>query len=126
MATASNVNTITATAGSAVSVYRFVSLAADGKYDHTGANVRADGVSAEAAAADTDIFAMAQLQGVMKLESGAAVSVGDLISSDSTGRAVTATATVDFYNMGVARSISAGAGEIIEVLLHSPDRDPGS
>ena len=49
MATAENVQTLTYIAGSAVSLYRFVSVAADGKVDHTGADARADGISAQAA-----------------------------------------------------------------------------
>lgn len=125
MATAELVQTLSATAGSVVSLYRFVALAADGKYDHAGADARADGVAAEAAAADADTFAMALMSGRMKLEAGAAVSVGDEISADSVGRAVTKTASAGNFLLGVAEEAASAAGEVIQVLLHSPSEDGG-
>lgn len=126
MATAEKVETVSSTAGAAVSIYRFVQLQSDSKYDQCGANARADGVSAEAAAADGDLFAMALMQGRMKVEAGAAVSVGDEISSDASGRAVTKTASAGNFLLGVAEEAAAGAGEIIQVLLHSPSEDGGA
>lgn len=120
MATAEGIKTLTAQAGAAVPIYRFVQLQADGKYDVVGsADVRADGVSAEAASADLDIFAMAELQGKMKVEASAAISVGDLVAATTAGKAKTAaSAGAETYVAGVARTAATADGEIIEVQLH--------
>ena len=125
MANYSNIETLTVTAGAAVRLYRFVQLQADGKFDEVGsAQARADGVCAEAAAADEDVFAMAELRGKMKLEAGAAVTRGALVASDDEGRAIDSVDAGGNYAMGVALEAATGAGEIIEVLLHSPiERD---
>lgn len=122
MATAENVQTLSATAGAVVSIYRFVALQTDGKFDHAGTQGRADGVSAEAAAADGDLFAMAQMQGVMKVEVGATLATpGLLIASDSVGRAIVALATGGEYVLGT--NLDAGVlGDIVRVLLHSPSQ----
>lgn len=118
MARAENVQTLSAQAGAAVSIYRFVQLQADGKFDMVGsAQGRMDGVSAEAAAADLDIFAMAQLSGIMKVEAGAAVAVGAVIASDASGRAITSVDDGGNFACGVALTAASAAGEIIEVLL---------
>lgn len=126
MTTAENVQTLQLEAGAAVSIYRFVTVAADGQADHTGADLRADAVSAEAAAAVGDQFAAAQLQGKMKLEAGAAVTRGALVGSDAAGKAVAAGTTVNNYSLGVAMEAAGADGDIIQVLLHSPDRHGGT
>ena len=120
MATAEGIKTLTAQAGAAVPIYRFVQLQSDGKYDVTGsADIRADGVSAEAAAADLDIFAMAELQGKMKVEASAAISVGDLVAATTAGKAKTAaSAGAATYVCGVALTAAAADEEIIVVQLH--------
>jgi hypothetical protein len=121
MATAENVQTLTVQAGEALPIYRFVHLMADGKYDLVDTDdLRADGVTAEAAAADLDIIAMAELSGVMKVEASAAISVGDLVAADGgTGKAKTAAAAgAGLYSLGVARTAAAADGDIIEVQLH--------
>lgn len=119
MATAEGIETLTVEAGELVPIYRFLQLQTDGQYDLAGLEERADGVSAEAAAAAGDILAMAELRGVMKVESGAAVTVGALVSSDATGRAqVAAAAGAATFVLGVARTATAAAGEIVEVQLH--------
>lgn len=119
MARAENVQTLSATAGAVVRIYRFVQLQADGKFDEVGtAEARADGVSAEAVAADGDTFAMAQLQGIMLVEAGEAIAVGDLIASDDEGRAKTAAAAgAGNHSQGVALTAASAAGEIVEVLM---------
>ena len=62
MATAENVQTLSATAGEPLPIYRCVYLQADGKMDLVDVDdLRADGVSAEAVAADGDTFAHAPL-----------------------------------------------------------------
>lgn len=117
MAVSESTKNVSAIAGSAISLGRFVALAADGKYDHAGAQGRADGVSAEGGAADGEVFPMALMQGLMKVEAGAAVSVGDQVASDATGRVIAHVDTAGNYILGEARSAAGAAGEFIEVLL---------
>ena len=127
MAQAEIIETITAQAGAAVRLYRFVQLQSDGKFDEVGAaQARADGVAAEAAAADEDYFAMAVMKpSVMKVEAGATVAVGAVVASDDQGRAITAVASAGNFKLGVALS-GGDAGEIIRVLLMSPSEDGGA
>lgn len=121
MATAENVVTFSAEAGSAITIYRFIALAADGQFDHVGAaDGFANGVSAEAASAAGDMFAAAQLQGKMKVEAGAAVSVGDKVGSDASGRAITSGGATGDWVLGTAKTAASAAGDVIEVLLQSP------
>jgi len=128
MARAEAIRTVSVTAGAAVSLYRFLQLQTDGKFDHVGvAQARADGVAAEATVdGDGDQIAMALMQGIMKVEAGAAVSVGDVIASDASGRGITAVASAGNFKLGVALTAASAAGEIIEVLLHSPSEDGGA
>lgn len=122
MARAENVQTLSGIAGEVLPIYRFVQLQADGKFDLVGvADTRADMVTAEAAAADGDLLALQPCASptIMKVEAGAAVSVGDLVASDATGKAKTAAAAATGqYSMGVAMTAASADGEIIEVLLH--------
>lgn len=123
MATAENVQTLSATAGEAIAIYRFVSLAADGKYDQGPATIDfyADGVSAEAAAADGDLFAMAPCgqPAIMKVEAGEAIARGDFVAADTAGKAVVSnTAGADKFSHGKALEAAAADGDIIRILLH--------
>ncbi len=130
MATAENVQTLSATAGEAIPIYRFVSLQSDGKFDIGGAggtdDFLADGVSAEAAAADGDLFAMAPCgqPAVMKVEAAEAIAVGALVGAQgSTGKALTANAVgASKYSHGRALDAAAADGDIIRVLLHVAGR----
>ncbi len=130
MATAENVQTLSATAGEAIAIYRFVSLQADGKYDIGGAggtdDFLAEGVSAEAAAADGDLFAMAPCgqPAIMKVEAAEAISVGDLIGAQgTTGKALVANAVgASKYSHGRALEAAAADGDIISILLHVAGR----
>jgi len=123
MARAENVQTISGVAGEALAIYRFVHLMADGKFDYVDTDdLRADGVTAEAASADLDVIAIAPTSqpAVMKVEASAAIAVGDLVAADGgTGKAKTAAAAgAGLYSCGVALTAAAADGEIIEVLLH--------
>ena len=123
MARAENVQTISAQAGEALPIFRFVHLMADGKFDLVDTDdLRADAVTAEAAAADLDTIAIAPTSqpAVMLVEASAAISVGDLVAADGgTGKAKTAaSAGSGLYSCGVAMTAAAADGEIIEVLLH--------
>lgn len=123
MATAENAQTITAQAGEALAIYRFVHLMADGKFDYVDTDdLRADGVTAEAAAADLDIFALVPCgqPAVMKVEAGEAIAVGGLVAADGgTGKAIVpAAAGAAQFTLGVAKTAATADGDIIEVLLH--------
>ena len=123
MARAENVQTISATAGEALPIYRFVHLMADGKYDLVDvSDKRADGITAEEVAADGDTFAMVPCSqpAIMLVEASGAISVGDLVGAEAaTGRAKTAAAAgAGLYSLGVALTAAGAAGEIIEVQLH--------
>ncbi len=128
MATAENLQTLSATAGEAIAIYRFVSLQSDGKYD-VGVGTDdflADGVSAEAAAADGDLFAMAPCgqPAIMKIECAEAITRGALIGAQgSTGKALTANAVgASKYSHGRALEAAAADGDIISILLHVAGR----
>lgn len=122
MARAENVQTISATAGEALPIYRCVALQADGKYDLVGTDDRrADGVTAEAVAADGDTFALAPCSqpAIMKCEAEAAIFVGDLVAAAVDGKVKTAAdANAGLYSIGVALTAAAADGDIIEVQLH--------
>lgn len=123
MATAENVDTISAQAGEALAIYRFVHLMADGKYDYVDTDdLRADGVTAEAAAADLDIFALAPCgqPAIMKVEASEAIAVGGLVAADGgTGKAkVPSAAGATKFTLGVAKTAADADGDIIEVQLH--------
>lgn len=116
MATSQNIQLVSREAGSAVSIYRFVVLAAgDGKYDHSAAQGAIDGVAAHAAA-DTEALAMVIPNGaIVKVEAGAAVARGATVASDATGRVITAVSGVGNFRGGKALDAAAAAGEIIRV-----------
>lgn len=118
MATYINPTTVTRTAGSAITIYRFVVFAAgDSKYDMvSSAQGDFDGIAAEAAAADGDAFSMAIPNGsIVKVEAGAAVSAGAIVASDASGRAITAVSGLGNYTAGKALKAASAAGEIIEI-----------
>lgn len=119
MARAENIETFSATAGAVVRIYRFVQLQSDGKFDEVGAaQGRADGVSAEAAAADGDIFAVCGLKpgSIMKVTLGATVTPGTVVASDNQGRAIASVDSGGNYAHGVVL-VGGDAGEVGEILL---------
>lgn len=54
--------------------------------------------------------------GIAKVYSGAVVTKGDLLKSDSAGKAITANTADDLF-FGIALNTTGGADEVIEVLL---------
>ena len=126
MATYQAVSTVSRVAGSAITIYRFVTFASgDSKYDHvaTAQSVRIDGISAEGVAADGDVFPMVVPNGaIVKVEAGAATTLGGLVASDSSGRAIDSTSGAGNWTAGVCLTAAAAAGEIIEIQF-IVDRD---
>lgn len=125
MATSQQVKTLSVLAGTAITRYRFVALAADGSYDHVGtAQTRADGVSADAQATVGAAFPMAMPNGgIVKVEAGAAVTRGDQVASDNVGRVITHVDTAGNYILGTALDAAGGAGEVIRVQFTGPHQD---
>lgn len=118
MATYQQTKTVSVEAGSAVSIYRFISEAADGQFDHTGAGARMNGVSADAATAAGDAIPMVIPNGcIAKVEAGAAVTKLAFVQSDASGRAIDHVSGAGTFRGGQALDAASGAGEIIRVQL---------
>lgn len=94
--------------------FRFVSIAADGQVDQTGAGLMAAGVQQDNEASVAGEAVQVQIHGRTKVVASAGTeNAGDLISSDATGRARLAV-TGDIV-LGVCRSDAAAANEIIDM-----------
>ncbi len=109
-------NVISQSAGAAITTNRFVKIGAS---DNTVILAAAStdisiGVAKLAAAASGDPVPV-QVDGVARVEAGAAVTLGALVMADSVGRAIDATATN--RPLGIALEAAAAAGVIISVLL---------
>lgn len=113
MATYANAINDTYTAGSAVSQHRFVTLAADGKVDHSTNGAAGPGVSVTSAAADGDVLTV-QIFGRALVEAGGSITVGDFVAADTNGVAITG-ATGDIVR---GQALETGvSGQIIAVQL---------
>lgn len=102
----------------AIRIARFVVLAAGGISEAADANDEVVGVSMEAVGAGLTGYpiACARPNGCkVEVVSGAAVLAGALLTTDSQGRAITAT-TGDNVN-GQALTASGAAGEVITILF---------
>lgn len=117
MATSQSTVSISGEAGSAIEIYRLVTLAADGQYDHTGADGAPDGVAEETQATVGGSVGIAIPNGaIVKLECGGAVTAGGKLEAMADGK-------VQDYAGGlgsswVGKAQEAGAdGQIISVLF---------
>jgi len=117
MAFEQTVRTIDGEAGSAVTPYRFVVLAADGQYDHAGsAQGAVDGIAMEDADAAGKVIPIALQDGcICKVEAGAAIVVGNEISTDASGRAIPVGAANGNLKHGRALEAASAAGEIVSI-----------
>lgn len=113
-------------AGAAVTKRRIVKLGADDDHVIQGAAV-ADaliGVAAELdAAADERIDV--HIAGAVEVEYGGAVTRGDPITSDATGRAVVAAPVAGVNNSVIGRAMNSGVLGDIGAVLISPGRIQG-
>lgn len=115
---------VPAYAGTDVTAGRFVRVSATkdsrGSYvmAHTGAGVRANGVSERDAIGGAKDwrggFNVVRRGAIARVTAGAAVAAGADVQSDATGRAITATTGVV---LGVAMHAVAAAGDVLEVDL---------
>jgi len=118
MATSTASQAVTSQAGEAIPIYVFVTYQRDGKYDISGAGDLIDGICGEEADADLDLFPRVIPNGATcKVKAGAAVTINDLIESDSTGRAITHTSGLGEGVAGKAITAAGGADEIIEIAF---------
>lgn len=119
MSTHNQLNGVTLIAGSTIVRNRFVVTAADGKLDYVTANtVEADGISCHDAVLD-DALTIALMLGIAIVESGAAVTRGTQVMSDSTGRCIDLSGSAGRYIQGRALDTAANSGEMIRILLSS-------
>jgi len=116
MATYENIRTKTGIVGTAITIFRLVSLAADGQMDHTAATAEPHGVACESVSTVGAAFPYALPDsGTVKVEASAAIAVGAQLEAAADGKVVTASGGVP---VGVAMSAASADGEIIEVQLH--------
>lgn len=93
--------------------FRFVKVTTTGKAQQTVAGESAVGVRQNTP--NTDEAMTIVNSGIVFVEAGAAVTAGDLVSSDATGRAILG--TTGHYVNGTALETASGAGIVIAVLL---------
>lgn len=120
MATSQGVKLISRVAGSAITVYRLLTQAADGAVDMVAdATEKPIGVSAETVASGGTVPVAIPNGAVVKLEAGAAIAVGAELEAagDATGRAITHTSGVGDYIVGTALTAAGAAGDVISVQL---------
>lgn len=104
------------TAGAAITALRAVKVgASDNNVIQTAAATDLGIGVAKAAASAAGQGVPVQVNGVTRIEAGAAISRGTQVSHDSVGRAITAASTNNI--LGVALEAAGGAGEIISVAL---------
>lgn len=113
MAFNERIATRTYTSGSAVSQFRFVTLAADGLVDHAGAGLRADGVALMAAAGAGEAITVAY-DGRVMVEAEGTIAKGGAVATDASGKAVAAA----LGNIILGTALEAAAdGQIITVEI---------
>jgi len=117
MATSQETRVVSVTAGEESVIYTFVSLQADGKYDITGATTeRMHGIAAEGGVPDGGALAMVIPNGaIAKVKAGAAITIGDPVQSDATGRAITHVSGAGAFRAGIALEAATAADQIISI-----------
>jgi len=103
-------------AGAAVSAHRIVKFSGADIVQAAAATDASVGVSDLAAAANSPVDVVRT--GIAPVEYGGTVTAGDMLTSDSTGRAVTATPSTGANNRVIGIAEVAGvAGDIGSVLI---------
>ena len=117
MATSQETRVVSVIAGEESVIYTFVSLQADGKYDITGATTeRMHGIAAEGGVPDGGALAMVIPNGaIAKVKAGAAITIGDAVQSDATGRAITHVSGANVFRAGIALEAATAADQIISI-----------
>lgn len=108
--------TLPANADLSAAQYKLGTVTSSGKVAVTGAGAAADGVIRnDPAAADRAVSLLTGRGAISKIVAGAAVSAGDALESDSSGRVITRSSGI---RVGKALAAAAAAGDIIPVLLY--------
>lgn len=118
MATYDAVRLVSAEAGSDVTIYRLVTLATDGAVDHVADETeRPLGVSAETVSQGGTLPVALPDGALVKLEAGAAITVGSTVmaAGDGSGKVITATSGVGTFTCGTAVEAATADGTIITV-----------
>lgn len=112
-------------AGAAVSAYRIVKFGSDDQHVIQGAAATDTtiGINQAPQAAATEDYVMVALQGLGQVELGGTVVRGDLLTSDSVGRAVASLVAPTDRVIGVALA-SGTVGQFIAVSI-SPSKNGG-
>ena len=124
-----DVNSVTFTAGSAITVNRFIKVASDGEVDHAAsAQGAVNGVSLQAATAQGQAVPCAKPDGgIVYVEAGAAISLGADAATDSSGRVITyVSGTVNNKCWGTVLRAAGAAGEIVPVQFFMKATDGGT
>lgn len=117
MATSQSTVSISGEAGTAIVIYRLVSLAADGQYDHTAADARPDGVAEETQALVGGSIGLAIPNGaVVKLECGGTVTAGGDLEAMADGKIQDYAGGLGSHRVGIAREAGVD-GQVISVLF---------
>lgn len=97
---------------------RFVAVGTSALIDEGTLGADCVGVSLEQSAAnDAQSIPVALLDGgILEVEAGAAVTQGNRVMSDATGRAINAASPAASRVLGIALDAASAAGEVIRVL----------
>jgi len=101
-------------AGTTVTRYRAVVLAADGQVDHSGLDGDVLGV-AEDSQEVVGRAVTVMIFGITKVEAGGAITVGGQVCADASGRAIAIAANLQAF--GRALETVTTAGQLVSVLL---------
>ncbi|RLE25527.1 MAG: hypothetical protein DRJ50_02805, partial [Actinobacteria bacterium] len=114
-------------AGSTVTLYKFVALAADGFIDNAaGAQGDVNGICGEGVTIGDTCPMVVPDGGVAKVMAGAAVSVGDDVACDASGRAIAWVDAAGNVCLGTALGAATVAGEIISIQFYAKKVGAGS
>jgi len=121
MSAEQNVKLFSGEAHTACTIYRFVVRDATTKqFDMvSGAQGEMDGIAAETVSVVGQSLPIVMMNAgtIAKIESGAAISAGAVLASDSSGRAITAVSGAGNWEAGKAIDAASGAGEIIRFMV---------
>lgn len=118
---------ITAIAGSTVTHYRFVVIAADGQADHAGtAQIAVDGVCGMDATVGVEFPMMVADGGVVKVAAGAAVTRGAAVATDNAGKVIAWVDAAGNVATGRALEAATAADEVIAIQFVHKETGAGS
>ena len=114
----SDIKLQTKIAGAALTIFRFVTLQTDGKYDPSGAGDVMDGICGETVTGDGKDFPMVlPNHSEAQVEAGGTIALGDYVESDATGKAVTVVSGVGKGRAGKALE-AAVSGDIMSIQFN--------